>query len=169
MKAKKSTQGNGKGRAKAGIPSVMPFTDAQYASGDWNPLWDKLRDLDPRFLEGYLAFRNVPFGHGPLPPKYKELILIAINTATTHLYAPGVRRHIQNALQLGATQTEIMEAIELTTVLGIHACNVGVPILLEEVAKRQADGLEGAAKLDAPKAHKAKAKASAPRARKPRK
>jgi alkylhydroperoxidase/carboxymuconolactone decarboxylase family protein YurZ len=76
----------------------------------------------------------VPFGKGPLPRKFKELILIAINAATTHLYAPGVRRHIRNALQLGATREEILETIQLTTVLGIHACNLAVPILQEELA-----------------------------------
>lgn len=42
-------------------------------------------ELDPEFLEAYLAFRSIPHREGPLPQKYKELILIAINAATTHL------------------------------------------------------------------------------------
>ncbi|MCU4161941.1 carboxymuconolactone decarboxylase family protein [Acidiphilium sp. AL] len=109
------------------------WIDAQRASGDWNPLWDTLCDWDPEFMERYLAFRNVPHRNGPLPPKYKELILIAINVATTHMYTPGVRRHIRNALQQGASRDEILEVIQLTTVLGIHACNVGIPILAEEL------------------------------------
>jgi alkylhydroperoxidase/carboxymuconolactone decarboxylase family protein YurZ len=111
-----------------------PVTQAQKASGDWNPLWGTLEEWDADFLEAYLQLRNVPFGKGPLPRKFKELILIAINAATTHLYAPGVRRHIRNALQLGATREEILETIQLTTVLGIHACNLAVPILQEELA-----------------------------------
>jgi alkylhydroperoxidase/carboxymuconolactone decarboxylase family protein YurZ len=115
--------------------SATPLTDAQEASGDWNPLWSTLRDLDADFLEAYLHLRSVPFKKGPLPPKFKELILIAINAATTHLYAPGVRRHISNALRLGATREEILEVIQLTTVLGIHAANLAVPILLDEAAK----------------------------------
>ena len=61
--------------------------------------------------------------------------MIAINAATTHLYGPGVRRHMQNALKAGATKEEILETIQLTTVLGIHSCNLAVPILMEEVAK----------------------------------
>lgn len=116
---------------------ATPHTDAQRASGDWNPLWDTLCAWDPAFMEGYLAFRSVPQRNGPLPQKYKELILIAINAATTHMYGPGVRRHIQNALRHGATRDEILEAIELTTVLGIHACNVGIPILAEELEKQR--------------------------------
>jgi len=124
------------GNAKAKRPtSNTPLTERQIERGDWNSLWDTLREWDPAFVEGYLTMRNVPFSKGPLPDKTKELILIAINAATTHLYAPGVRRHIQNALKLGATREEILQVIELTTVLGIHACNLAVPILAEELAK----------------------------------
>ena len=110
-----------------------PHTQDHLEKGDWNPLWETFRELDPEFLEAYLAFRSVPQREGPLPQKYKELILIAINAATTHLYGPGVRRHIQNALKAGATQEEILETIQLTTVMGIHSCNLAIPILLEEV------------------------------------
>jgi alkylhydroperoxidase/carboxymuconolactone decarboxylase family protein YurZ len=112
---------------------ACPNTDEHRAKGDWNPLWEQFRKLDPEFLEAYLAFRSVPQKNGPLPQKYKELILIAINAATTHLYAPGVRRHIQNALKADATREEILETIQLTTVMGIHACNLAIPILMEEV------------------------------------
>ncbi len=114
---------------------AFPATEEHLAKGDWNPLWDKFRALDPEFLEAYLAFRSVPQKNGPLPQKYKELILIAINAATTHLYGPGVRRHIQNALKAGATQAEILETIQLTTVMGIHSCNLAIPILMEEISK----------------------------------
>lgn len=113
-----------------------PYTDAQIARGDWNPLWDTLREWDPQFMEAYLAFRSVPHATGPLPPKFRELILIAINASTTHLYGPGVRRHIRNALDLGATREEILQTIQLTTVLGIHACNLAVPILAEELTRQ---------------------------------
>jgi len=112
---------------------TYPHTEDHLAKGDWNPLWETFRELDPEFLEAYLAFRSVPQREGPLPQKVKELILIAINAATTHLYAPGVRRHIQNALKAGATQEEILETIQLTTVMGIHSCNLAIPILLDEV------------------------------------
>ena len=112
-------------------------TEAHKDKGDWNPLWETFRELDPEFLEAYLAFRSVPQNNGPLEQKTKELILIAINAATTHLYGPGVRRHIQNALKAGATKEEILETIQLTTVMGIHSCNLAIPILLEEIASQE--------------------------------
>jgi alkylhydroperoxidase/carboxymuconolactone decarboxylase family protein YurZ len=114
-------------------PLQTPLTDEMVARGDWNPMWDVLQQWDAGFLEAYLAMRNAPYSRGPLNDKTKELILIAINASTTHLYGPGVRRHIQNALKLGATREEILQVIELTTVLGIHSCFVALPILVEEM------------------------------------
>ena len=114
---------------------MFPHTHNHKARGGWNPLWEQFRELDPDFLETYLAFRSVPQSNGPLEQKYKELILVAINAATTHLYGPGLRRHIQNALKAGASMEEILETIQLTTVMGIHSCNLAIPILMEEVAQ----------------------------------
>lgn len=65
----------------------------------------------------------------------KELIYVAVDAATTHLYEPGLRQHIRNAIGYGATKEEIMEVLELVSVLGIHACTMGVPILLEEYSR----------------------------------
>ena len=110
-----------------------PLTEEHISKGDWNPLWDQLRDLDPEFMEAYLQFRSVPHKKGPLPQKMKELILVAINASTTHLYGPGVRRHMRNALKFGATPEEILEVIQLTTVIGIHSCNLAIPIMCEEI------------------------------------
>lgn len=130
---------------RAAKPSATPLTDAYIASGEWNPLWDAVRGLDPEFVEAYLAFRSVPHRKGPLPARFKELVLVAINVATTHLYAPGARRHMRNALRLGATPAEILEVIQLTTVMGIHSVNMAVPMLVEEVERAR----DEAARADA--------------------
>jgi alkylhydroperoxidase/carboxymuconolactone decarboxylase family protein YurZ len=103
------------------------------ARGYWNTFWDGLLALDPEFFKAYLAFSGVPWSNGPLEPKFKELIYIAIDAATTHLYEPGLRQHIRNALNYGATKEEIMEVLELVSVLGIHACTLGVTVLMEEL------------------------------------
>ena len=113
------------------------FIDAR---GYWNAFWDGLLELDPDFFEAYLQFSGVPWHNGTLSPKFKELVYIAIDAATTHLYEPGLRQHVQNALRHGATREEIMEVYELTSVLGIHACTLGVPVLLEELENAGEDG-----------------------------
>ena len=104
--------------------------------GYWDEnLWGKVLRLDPDFFEAYWNFSAIPWRKGVLPPKMKELIYIAIDASTTHLYEPGLRQHIQNAIKYGATKEEIMEVLELTSVLGIHTCTLGVPVLLEEMEK----------------------------------
>lgn len=104
--------------------------------GYWNPFWEGLLQLDAEFFRAYLEFSAVPWRSGTLEPKFKELIYIAIDAATTHLYEPGLRQHIQNALRHGATREEIMEVYELTSVLGIHTCTLGVPVLLDELSSQ---------------------------------
>jgi alkylhydroperoxidase/carboxymuconolactone decarboxylase family protein YurZ len=103
------------------------------ARGFWSPIWEGLLEQDPDFFASYLAFSSVPWRQGPLEPKVKEFIYIAVDAAATHLFVPGIRLHIRQALVHGATAQEIMEVIELTSTLGIHAANIGVPILVEEL------------------------------------
>ena len=63
----------------------------------------------------------------------KELVYIAFDAAATHLYVPGLKLHMRNAVRLGATAGEITEVLEIVSVIGIHAATVGVPILAEEL------------------------------------
>jgi alkylhydroperoxidase/carboxymuconolactone decarboxylase family protein YurZ len=105
--------------------------------GYWSPLWDGLIRLSPEFFEAYMDFSSVPWKHGTLDPKVRELIYIAIDSATTHLYEPGLRVHIQNALKYGATVQEIMEVYQLTSVLGIHTVTFGVPHLIDELREAE--------------------------------
>jgi alkylhydroperoxidase/carboxymuconolactone decarboxylase family protein YurZ len=71
-----------------------------------------------------------------LDPKLEAFVRLAIDVSATHLYRPGVRRHIRSALDLGASRDEILEVITLMSVVGIHAPATGVPILEEELSGR---------------------------------
>lgn len=97
----------------------------------WSSAWESILKLDPTYFETYVKWATVPITKRHLPPKIQELIHISVNAAATHLYTPGIRAHIQSALALGATSAEIMEVLELTSTLGIHACNIGVPLLMD--------------------------------------
>ena len=103
------------------------------ARGYWNEFWDGLLDLDPRFFKAYLNFSSIPWTNGVLEPKVKEFVYIAIDASTTHLYEPGLRIHIKNAFKYGATKEEIMEVYQLVSILGMHTCTMGVPVLLDEM------------------------------------
>jgi alkylhydroperoxidase/carboxymuconolactone decarboxylase family protein YurZ len=115
--------------------------------GSWGDPWERMLELDPAFVRAYLHFSAVPWtGESHLEPKIKEFVYIAADAAATHLYEPGIRQHVAAALKHGATEQEIMEVIELTSTLGIHASNIGVPLLLEVLEE---EGLRtGPAPLD---------------------
>ena len=104
--------------------------------GAWDDQWEAILELAPQLLAAYVHFAGVPHRKGHLDGKTRELIYLAVDAAVTHLYAPGVRRHIRRALDLGATPGEITEVIELTTPVGIHAMNIGVPLLAEVLEAR---------------------------------
>jgi alkylhydroperoxidase/carboxymuconolactone decarboxylase family protein YurZ len=106
--------------------------------GYWNGVWDELLEADPEFFAAYLDFSAHPSRRGVLDPKVRELIYIAVDASTTHLYAPGTRIHIRNALELGATKEEILEVLELISVLGIHSVTMGLPLLIEELGRAEA-------------------------------
>lgn len=101
--------------------------------GYWNPTWDEMLELDPELFEAYTAFSSHPWVNGSLSPKVREFIYIAFDTSATHLYKVGLKLHIENALGYGATIGEILEVMEIASVIGIHSVALGAPILLEEL------------------------------------
>jgi hypothetical protein len=50
---------------------------------------------------------------------------------------------MQNAVRLGATAAEIVEVLEIVSVIGIHAATVGAPILADELRAREVPSLDG--------------------------
>jgi alkylhydroperoxidase/carboxymuconolactone decarboxylase family protein YurZ len=107
--------------------------------GYWHPFWDNMLELDPETLATYTEFSSVPWRTGPLEPKVKELVYIAFDTASTHLYVKGLKLHIENAVGYGATPQEVLEVMEIASGLGIHGVIEAAPILLEEAAIWEAE------------------------------
>jgi alkylhydroperoxidase/carboxymuconolactone decarboxylase family protein YurZ len=115
---------------------ATPACDAMKAIGQWNGVWDPLVELDPVWFDEFMAVGVGVYKTSPLAVKEVELLSIALDASYTHMYAPGTRRHMQAAFKAGATFEEIVEVLKLCVVQGIQACNLGVPILAEELASR---------------------------------
>jgi alkylhydroperoxidase/carboxymuconolactone decarboxylase family protein YurZ len=107
--------------------------DFEAKRGYWHEFWDGLLELDPDFFEAYVGFSAHPWEDGVLEPKVKELIYTAFDASATHMYVPGLRQHIENALGYGATPAEVMEVFELASTIGIHGYLAALPIVLEEL------------------------------------
>ena len=102
-------------------------------TGNWNRDWEPFAKLDPAWTEKVIAMAIAPAVAGVLDSKTIELIGIALDVSCTHLYAPGVRRHIRRALAAGATEREITAVLQLASLQGLHSMCVGAPILLDEL------------------------------------
>ena len=61
------------------------------------------------------------------------------SAAYVYIYGSATRRHIKNAFKAGATMQEIMEVLKLGVVQGVQACNLGVTLLAEELAREAAE------------------------------
>jgi alkylhydroperoxidase/carboxymuconolactone decarboxylase family protein YurZ len=118
------------------------------ARGYWADAWERTLALDPDYFEAYLNFSSVPWNNGTLDPKVREFLYLALNASATHLYAPGIRAHMQNAIGYGATREELMEVFEIISVVGIHTMGVGLPILLDLLPLDRPLNLEGYKRYD---------------------
>lgn len=104
--------------------------------GYWDAAWDALLRVDPDFFEAYAEFAAIPMNASALEPKVKELVLCALDAAATHLYRPGIKTHMRNALRHGATQDDIMEVLEIVSVIGIHGALMATPMLEQSFAEQ---------------------------------
>src|ERR1700761_524829 len=99
----------------------------------WNSALDTLREWDPAWAATCAKMAGSPYSGKILPRRLAELIGVALNAACTNLNADGTRRHIRAALEAGATRDEILFVLKCATVLAIHSCSLGAPMLLEEM------------------------------------
>jgi len=95
----------------------------------WSALLEDLLVASPSFWEAYANFSSHPWISGVLSPKEKELLYITIDVQTTHLFEPGIRIHMANALRYGATKEEILQVAEIVSCLGIQTYFTGLPMM----------------------------------------
>ena len=108
-------------------------------TGAWDAALAQLREWDPAWAETCTRMVTNPWQSDVLPRKLVELIGIALNAACTNLNPEGTRRHIRRALDAGATRDEILMILKMASVMSIHSCSLGAPILLEEAKSAGAE------------------------------
>lgn len=96
---------------------------------DWPRL---MAERDPRWMQLWHDLTmHVLEGPGQLSRKTKELMLVAVDAAT--FYDAGVRVHTRGALAAGATEAELIETLEVVSIVNPHGLTSMVQIVLEEV------------------------------------
>ncbi|GAA3884431.1 hypothetical protein GCM10022381_28260 [Leifsonia kafniensis] len=107
--------------------------------GFWTDDFEQILRLDPDLFEAYRSYSSLPWLSGVLEPKLKEFIYISFDVAATHLHRIGIEVHLRNALRHGATTAEIVEVMEIASLLGTHAVLDGALVLAEALAEREQD------------------------------
>lgn len=112
-----------------------PICDAMRNGGQWNGNWDAMAELDPDWTEKFMGMVSAPLNSGVLDQRTFELVAIAVDASVTHMYGPGVQRHIRRALEIGVSPQEILAVLQLTSSLGLHTMSLAAPMLKEEIDK----------------------------------
>src|ERR1700724_1183103 len=101
-------------------------------TGPWDAALAQVREWDPEWAATCEKMTVNPWTTRVLPRKFIELVGVGLNAACTNLNPDGTRRHIRAALKAGATRDEILTLLKMASVMSIHSCSLGAPILLEE-------------------------------------
>lgn len=101
--------------------------------GYWRPWTDALLLENPRFLQRYASYAGHPARVGPLPQKMVELIYVALDASSTHLFGSGLKTHMEKALAAGARPAEIFDVLHLVAAQGLDSVCQAVEVLAEEI------------------------------------
>lgn len=121
------------GGETAGDPELRDELAGQL--GFWTESLDALLARDPNHVEHYANLLGVAWEEGPLAPREKHLILLATEIAPTRRNHEAARAHVEGALDAGASESEVLAAIETACVIGVHSVDTA-PIIAEEAARR---------------------------------
>jgi alkylhydroperoxidase/carboxymuconolactone decarboxylase family protein YurZ len=91
--------------------------------GELSPQWQKLAEVAPAILDGYIRMREnfvKPDPLGAVPKRLMELAIIAADIVQAHPW--GAVRHTQRFVQDGGTVPELIEAVALAMIEdGVHS------------------------------------------------
>ena len=100
--------------------------------GYWRPWAEKMLHADPQFLARYADYAGYPARSGPLSARMVELIYVALDSSSTHLYEPGLRTHLTKAREAGASLADVLDVLHLVACQGVGAVFAGAAILAQE-------------------------------------
>jgi alkylhydroperoxidase/carboxymuconolactone decarboxylase family protein YurZ len=104
------------------------------ARGYWTPWTEGMLRFSPDFLDLYARYGGHAAAHGPLSPLACELIYVALDASSTHLFESGLALHMRYAMKHGATPAQVMEVLAMATAQGLGGTRIGVEMLAEEMA-----------------------------------
>ena len=99
--------------------------------GYWRPWTETMLQECPGFVQHYARYAGYPARTGPLTERMVELIYVALDASSSHLFESGLHTHMKRALELGATQADIFDVLHLVAVQGVASVGQATDILAE--------------------------------------
>jgi alkylhydroperoxidase/carboxymuconolactone decarboxylase family protein YurZ len=106
--------------------------------------WTRIMaERDPDMLERlHDTVMHPLFRRDSLDRKFKYIIMICLNAFQFHEF--GVRAQTRAALAMGATEDEIIEALQIVGLSNLHGMSTALPAVVEEFdAFKKAQAAEG--------------------------
>ncbi|MET1116336.1 MAG: carboxymuconolactone decarboxylase family protein [Comamonas sp.] len=99
--------------------------------GYWRPWTDTMLQIAPGFVQQYARYAGYPARTGPLTPRMVELIYVGLDASSSHLFETGLHTHMQRALEVGASHSDIVDVLHLVAVQGLASVCQACDILAE--------------------------------------
>lgn len=115
--------------SKADRARIKAFFVAE--RGYWRPWTETMLDVCPGFVEQYARYAGYPARTGPLSERMVELVYVALDASSSHLFESGLQTHMSRALEVGATQADIVDVLHLVAVQGVASVGQAADILAE--------------------------------------
>lgn len=104
--------------------------------GYWWPWTDTMLQASPGFVAQYARYAGHPARTGPLSARMVELIYVGLDASSSHLFESGLLTHMRRALEVGATQRDIIDVLHLVAVQGVASVCQASDILMELASDR---------------------------------
>lgn len=115
--------------------------------GYWRPWNAQLLARRPAFLQAYAHYAGYPARSGGLSERMVELVYVALDASASHLFASGLKLHMQKALACGASNDDVLDVLTLVCLQGAGATAAALDEVaqvygLPPQAKTAVDGLQ---------------------------
>lgn len=110
--------------------------------GYWRPWTETMLRVCPGFVQQYARYAGYPARKGPLTERMVELIYVALDSSSSHLFESGLHTHMKRALEVGATQADIFDVLHLVALQGVASVCQATDILAEFTGLTEATPLD---------------------------
>ena len=88
---------------------------------------------NPGYLQAVFDMLTAVPAGGGLSAAEEVLLSLGLSACFTAFNADATRRHIRRALDMGVDRRAILQVLQMTAHLGVHACALGMPALLDAI------------------------------------